>query len=242
MECTLLGIIDKDNVALIGNSITSMPLFYMQTPVAGTYTHVSGATNTSDMVISSCMNTQMWPSLSVKDIKVILDGVEVSASGEYLFDKMNICEIYDIYNTLSLVNKIQTKVGTFTANPIFSKLGAELVARHSIVYTFISADKWMTNVTFTAYEKLNLKYFGFTQQGILSGNTIKLYIPKTLPISNGTGTLDYRTIANHSSNFASDINVTTEYWENPVLPPDRWLEYSEKIGVASGYVFDWGVS
>jgi hypothetical protein len=63
-----------------------------------------------------------------------------------------------------------------------------------------------------------------------------MYIPKALPINN----VDFRAVANYSS-VASEIDITSTYWENPLLPPDRWLQYTDSIGLASGYLFDYGV-
>ena len=136
--------------------------------------------------------------------------------------------------------KIKSLVGTFVANPIYNQLNADKVARHSLNYKFISADKCLVNTNFIAYQNIEIGHFGFIQQSILSGSNVKMYIPKALPIMDGATQKDFRTIVDHNV-VNSTMNLTSEYWENPLLPPDRYIQASENIAFNGGYLFDYGI-
>ena len=103
----------------------------------------------------------------------------------------------------------------------------------------MGADTWVINSTIIFLQDVNIGYYGFTQQQVMyeSNNNVRMYIPKVLPI----GGLDLRLIADFSSLPSDGVTITTNYWENQPLPPDRWLQYTPSVGLASGYLFDSGV-
>lgn len=238
---TIVGVA-PNYLYLIGENILTYPLFMMATvPSSGEFVHVSGATHTNSFTTTAAVMNQMWNQTRPVSLNISADGKPVTESGDYKFNILDICEVYDVINQADSLAEIKRRVGTFTANPIFTKLAnVNSAARHSTTYSFNNAGSWRIAVDYTAIQNIVLDYFGFTQMAVLPGDNIKLYIPKALPISNGEETIDFRTIAPHN-NVPATMNLTSEYWENPQLPPDRWLEYSENIGVASGYLFDYGV-
>lgn len=238
---TIVGVA-PNYLYLLGENILAYPLFMMATvPSSGEFVHVSGATHTNSFTTTAAVMNQMWNQTRPVSLNISADGKPVTESGDYKFNILDICEVYDVINQADSLAEIKRRVGTFTANPIFTKLAnVNSAARHSTTYSFNNAGSWRIAVDYTAIQNIVLDYFGFTQMAVLPGDNIKLYIPKALPISNGEETIDFRTIAPHN-NVPATMNLTSEYWENPQLPPDRWLEYSENIGVASGYLFDYGV-
>ena len=235
---TIVGIAGENGLYVLGANTKTYPLFRFNVATAGTYVHLSGAVHTEDIVATAADVAQLKPSLEVSNKAIFVDGKEVTEDGDYQFRRLDICEEYDVYNVASVLEKIQENVGDFTSNPAYNQLGADKVAKHSTVYTFFGADLWFINTSLTFYQKANLDYFGFTQQMILSGSSSKMYIPKVLPVANGT--IDFRTIANFGS-VSSEINLKPNTWENPSLPPDRWLQYTNSIGLTSGYLFDYGI-
>lgn len=238
---TIVGVA-PNYLYLLGENILTYPLFMMNTvPSNGTFTHVSGATHTGSFTTTAATMNQMYVQTRPVSLNISADGMPITESGDYKFNILDICEVYDVINQADSLAEIKRLAGTFTANPVFTELGnVHSTARHSTTYSFKDAGSWNIAVDYTAIQDIVLDYFGFTQMAVLPGNDIKLYIPKALPISNGEETIDFRTIAPHN-NVPATMNLTSEYWENPQLPPDRWLEYSENIGVASGYLFDYGV-
>lgn len=243
-ECVLVGVPDENHLWFFGQNTLTYPKFTFKTSVftsGVTLTHKSGALNTGSILISEAEKKQWYCAIRLANLSVILDDNLISESGDYEFNKMEICEDYDVLNPASVIEQIKSGVGTFSETPNPQSFStADKVVRHSIIYRFDSAYDWKIITNFIAYQDINIGYFGFTQQNVLSGSDIHMYIPKALPISNGQEVLDFRTIAPHN-NVPQIMNITSEYWENPLLPPDRWLEFSENIGLHSGYLFDYGV-
>ena len=236
---TIIGI-EFNKLFLLGENTREYPLFSMNTAPVGTYTHVSGATHTESFTVTESVLKQMYNQTRPCIFNIIADDKEITESGDYEFNDLKICETYDVINQADTLKEIQRLVGTFTSNPIFTELdNINTTVKHASIYHFKNAATWFLNVSFIAQQQISLGYFGFTQQLPLSGD-IKMYIPKALPISNGEETLDFRTIVPYNR-VPQTMNINTSYWENPNLPPDRWLEYSDKIGLASGYLFDYGV-
>lgn len=241
-QCTLIAVVDANTLRFLGENTQIYPLFSFDTSIFApqvTLTHVSGATHTNAIMIESATMYQ-WHPCCVADRRVYVDDVEIVESGDYCFNKLKICEYYDVFNPASVLEKIQEAVGTFTDNPMpNSFVDADKVVRHSIVYEYDSAFEIKINTSFIAYQNIDLNYFGFTQQGPLEGN-IRMYIPKVLPISNGQEEIDFRTIVPYNS-VPSTMNIYDTYWEKPLLPPDRWIQISPNVAISCGYLFDFGV-
>lgn len=236
----IIGIIDENSLLIMGENSAAYPKWnFYKINKGESLSHLSGATNTDTISVENSVLYQLRPSLKIASLKAIVDGQEITGNGEYQFDELNICEIYDVFNAASILDKIKAKVGTYSSNPIYNELGADKVSRHSINYKFTSADKCFVGTNFIAYQDINMGYFGFTQQSVLSGQ-IKMYIPKALPIMSGEVKNDFRSIVDYN-NVAADMRFTSEYWENPVLPPDRWIQASDNIAFNAGYLFDYGV-
>lgn len=247
LTLTIIGIYNANALYVLASSANEIGWRFspqlQESDVDGgpiTLTHVSGATNQEPIVVTSINDsTQLRGAMEIVSTKIYADGVEITESGDYPFSKLEICQIYDVFNTVSLLKKIQSNVGNFTANPVLAELGADKVARHSNVYTYVGADLWFINNTVTFYQDVTFVKTAFTQQQKLS-DSIRLYIPKALPAN--TSGVDYRTVPMFPSMGNSEADtLTSAFWENPLLPPDRYLEYSASIGIASGYLFDYGV-
>ena len=235
----IVAVIDENTLWMLSNNSATYPKFRFSGPGVdtGTLTHYSGATHTGNISIESSSVAQFYSALRVASLSVLIDGKEVTEDGEYSFSHLDICENYDVLNPASVLDLIKQGVGTFTENPNPNSFTqADKVTRHSIVYGFDSAGEWRISTNFVVYQDINLSYFGFTQMGVISGSNRKMYIPKALPIDGK----DFRQIEDFTS-LSSALNFTSEYWENPLLPPDRWLAISDSIGVHSGYLFDYGI-
>lgn len=243
-ECVLVGVPDDDHLWFFGPNTLTYPKFTFKKDIftAGvTLTHKSGATHTDNIVIASSQFKQWWCGITKPTLTIVIDGDTITESGDYTFNQLSVCEDYDVINPASAIEQIKNNVGTYTTTPNPGEITtADKVTRHSLIYQFDSAKDWKIITNFIAYQNINLTYFGFTQQDVLVGSNVKMYIPKTLPISNGSDTIDFRTIADYNT-VPSSMAITSTYWEKPLFPPDRWLQYSENIGIHSGFLFDYGV-
>lgn len=237
---TIVGIEDENNLYLLGDNTKTYPVFNMNRAPVGTYTHINGATNISSFTVTDSAVAQLKPATRLQDIRIYADDKLITENGKYEFSELKVCEIYDIKNVADILSRIKDSVGTYISNPPFGELeNIPSVARMSISYIFKSASQWFMAISFTALQNMEFHFFGFTQQQILSGSNIKLYIPKLLPINNGFSNVDFRTYI--PLEVSSNIIATSEYWENPNLPPDRWIETNDNVAVHSGYLFDYGV-
>ena len=239
VKCVLVGVPDENTLWFFGENLYSYPKFRFNSGIfteGAILTHYSGATHQGDIILSSSGQTKQWySSIKIKETKIIVDDTVVTESGDYKFKTLKICETYDIMNVASVIETIKNNAGTYTSTPNPNDVIAENVARFTIVYQFEGAGEWRIISNFTAYQDLELDYYGFTQQSPLDGY-ISMYIPKTLPIEG----IDFRTIVPYTTGVTTK-NLTSEYWENPMLPPDRWIQIGQSFALHSGYLFDYGV-
>lgn len=240
-QYTIIGIIDEDHIVLLGENTKVYPIFQMSVAPTGEYTHLSGATNTSSFTVSESVLVQLKPAITKSEKNIYIDGKEITEEGEYSFNELKICETYDILNVADILTYVQSKVGTFDANPDFSEFDVPKVARLTISYIFKSAYQMFIATSFSTLQDIEFSYFGFTQQGVLAGDNIKMYIPKALPITDTDGQKDFRLLRDYDIK-SSGLYISNDLWENPLLPPDRWLEVSENCAINSGYLFDYGIA
>ena len=256
----LVQILNENTLAFIPKYTESSPGIYnfMNVPAANTIlTHVSGATHTSDITLgsrdTSYSGIQWYPSEEIINRKFILDGEEINLSGEYYGNQLDCIEVYEIYDPASFLDKIIENVGTFTQNPLPKDFRTTLrkYIRYSNDYRFTKGGlnvlliDWMplVKIAFNSFFPLDVKIMN---EGIFGGSTLKYYLPKALPLVLTNGTYDFRIPADFIVN--DNLSWTQQYWENPLLPPDRAIEFvcdadgKPIIGLHHGYTFDQGVA
>ena len=237
----IVGIQDANNLWILGENIATNDKFNCRILPTCTLTHSSGATHTTSMVVTVSTMKWWWPGLTIHSTRIIADGNQITTSGSYKYNELLIEEVYDIPNPASTLQKIIDAVGTFSANPVYNALGAASVARHTIVYKFTDAMTCFVETNYILFQDIDIGYMAFTQQNLLQGSTIKLYVPKVLPISDGSRTYDFRTVEDFSTNPATALDITSSYWENPLLPPDRYVQTGQYAAISVGYLFDRGI-
>jgi hypothetical protein len=240
-QYVLVGINNENRIYLIGENTAVYPLFsFAQASSTATFTHISGATHTASFTASAKTVAQWWPAYATPTTKVYLDGKEVTTSGTYKFREMVISEVYDVLNPASCLEIVKTNVGTYIENPKPGNLsGADKYSRHTITYTFHGADKCIVATSITAYQNIGDGYFGFIQQAMLE-NASKLYIPTVKSMEGGSVQVDFRLPVTIDATINGNVIKKTDC-EKPLLPADRWLQYSNTIGFYAGYLFDYGV-
>ena len=203
-------------------------------------THVSGATHTGDITITDVSWTQWLPVCASPSIHTYIDGKEITTDGVYSFKKMEVVESYDILNPESVMELLRQNVGTFSGNPTPEDFaaGADKMLRLNVQYTFNSAAECCVTTNIIFFQAVNLNYFGFSQANPMDDTNLKVYIPKAKSLNNGADSIDFRTIV---SATGYNGNIMTNDWENPLLPPDRFMQFNDVGAFWMGYLFDYGV-
>lgn len=204
-------------------------------------TYVSGGDNTDPMsTYTTAGISNLWPSLSQASLSTFVDGNLVTGNFDGKCDKFDIHESVDIYDLPSILDKLVANrpAGGYTSDVYYNEIGADKLFRMSLVYSFDSDGATVVIESMKDYKKFVHQWNGVIQ--IIALTTGNLYIPKSLPISDGTKSYDFRQISNWSVAPASNLNLTTAYWENPLSPPDRSVMFNNNIILNSGYILDKG--
>ena len=237
----ILDIVDSNNLIMGGESTDTYPIWNSVPSVAtGTYTHISGGTNTGNIVATAATVSQGKPVEKLDETVVAVDGVRVSQLGTYKFkDTVIISQNYKIANYSSILNVLKANVGTYTDHPDYSELeGVDYCAKLSISYIYTDAAHLFVSQSITFLQTQEFGLFGFIQKAAFSGANTRLYIPKALPVANADN-LDFRT--NPLYGITVSTYISSSYFENPNLPPDRFIMSNNNIAFSSGYLFDYGV-
>jgi len=223
-------------------------------PTAGsTLTHYEDAAHTGNIILGEKTDDAQWyPSEDVLYLKFILDGKELTESGEYFGNQLDVLEVYEVYAPEKYLDKLISLVGTLTSNPLPRDYKDELerIIRYSNDYRFTKGGCSVLLMDWMALRKLSFFTFNPLDTKILAENAFggagHFYLPKMLPITLTNGTYDFRVPKPYVINDV--IHLTEDYWENPLLPPDRSIMFigdsngKRIIGLHSGFTFDQGVS
>lgn len=239
---TIMDVVDENTLIIWGNSYRTYPAWRLNTPSAGEYTHSSGGVNTDSFTVTSATMAQGKPIEKLDETFIYVDGKRITESGNYNFsDKVIISQNYRIANPASVLSAVRSNAGSFTGHPNYSELpNVDFCVKLNISYIFSDAAHCFVSQTLTYLQTQSLGYFGYIQQELISGDNKKMYIPKTLPW--GTNNLDFRTNPDFTaSTITTDVNIPSELWENPLLPPDRSIQNSDITVFSAGYLYDYGV-
>ena len=241
----IVDIEDTDKIIVAGEPTSTYPIWNnIPTANSGTYTHISGGTHTGNIVATASQMAQGKPIEKLDSTVILVDGERITEEGTYMFkDKVVICQNYKIANYASILSILKANAGSYTGHPDYSELpGVDYCVKLSISYIFTDAAHCFVAQSVSYLQEQKLDYFGFMQKASLrdSANT-RLYIPKALPVMNGDD-LDFRTNpVYNSTTITQTVDITSEYWENPNLPPDRFIVNDDRIAFSGGYLFDYGV-
>lgn len=194
------------------------------TPTTGTWTHVSGATNTANITLSgSVLSRNMQPSLNHISKKVFIDGVEKVASTQEIYtctDNARIEEVYNIVGEQAAKDYLVTQQGGGVL--VDTNLGAGII-QITNNYTVDRSFMIMGKMKFEALAAIpTFGYTMFLQQVSLATTGDKWYIPKTEPITTGDGTFDLTNLTPYQS-LSNNMVFDSTVYEFPTSPPDRQL-------------------
>jgi hypothetical protein len=250
----ILRIVNANQLWVISENIGTGDVWQFDTSISGsTLTHSAGATNTATMTIAANEMAQWLPATKNIVKSVYLDGkTEVTDDGVYYCNFIDIINQYDIVNPASALLNLIAAVGTTYTDTTLSdafRNGASSVF-NQILHRIQSNGALQIIYGWRNYQQINLGYMGFMQAGTPPTTTypkLKLYMPKILPISDGVKTWDFRNIETYDVSANQIAAVTSTYWEKPLSPPERAIEYlcdvdgNKKIGFALGYDITKGI-
>lgn len=250
----IIRIVDNDHLWILSENLGTPEIWKFRNWLSGyILSHSANATHTSSITFSTFCQVQMTPAIKNRTIKMYLDGIiEIpNTSGiTYYCNYFDIRENYNIINPASVIDYLVDNVGSEPA-PLLSN-GNTCVQQNIIYRTQWNGNMLIFN-DWTTIQEVDLGYMGFGQQDALytvMTPLVKqyLYIPKTLPISDGTTTYDFTSIADFTSNPVNPLNFTQEYWENILSPPDRMISFlahtdgTRQTAFHFGYIQDKGMA
>ena len=226
-EYTLLRIVDANTLWFISdNTGTSTQWIYNTTSTAGnTLTHVSGATNTSSILVATDTITQLYCAVNDHVKKVTVDGYKpITTSGFYDVESIEFNDSYNIMNVPAIVAYAQANVGTateleFTSNTIDWDVRVQAGYRYAI--------NGSLTINTQLYKKsaINFEFAGLTHALPLnySGKTLLQYVPKmnTVTVS---GTPYNLSNVIDVTNVTAVINMLKADWSDATNPPDRMAQ------------------
>ncbi|WP_254489327.1 BppU family phage baseplate upper protein [Bacillus thuringiensis] len=233
---TLLDIKGNDIVYGCPYTLTDGVVSSQRVVPIATLTHVSGATNTTNIDISNLTARQeLFPSINNISTKYILDGKGITADGTYYGDELQIQESYNIMDYKSIIDFAQGNIGQS-----YKQDSIEGVVRLSVNYTITKGCNCLVSHNIKALKKVSLTACGFIQSAALSlaGHTLKRYMPGVTE-KNG---YDFKTLVDMTS-YASDILFYPTNFTRPNIPPNRYVDWlyngaNKKYGFTMGYIID----
>ena len=247
----IVRIVGENTIAFVSEYYQQNGVYQFYTSLAASdaLTHSQGASHTSTMIVESVTQDQWLPSELTIEQKVLLDGEEIADSGVFKGNVVDFVEVYEVYNPVSYLDKLRSLVGTLSDNPLpedYSDITKWM--RICNDYRFTKGGCNVLFVDWIALDTIDLNLFNPIDVKIMKfsslGGSAQYYLPKALPLTiNGT-TFDYRRPA--AFDYSKDLHWTEQYWENPLLPPDRGIEFltngtKRVVGLHHGYLFDQGI-
>jgi len=220
-----------------GNDLTFYSESYgspwrMRTSVSGvSLTHVSGATHTTAITVTSQATAQKYPIVKnlVRHVKNGL--IELIDGNSGYADSIDLSEEFDLVDPSTIV----------TSNNPFVWNDSTNVWIHIKNEYHVTAGTTIIHSTYDIENNIDVGYFGFIQAATLSiGSYDKnyYYIPKTKNISG----YDFKAIQDLTTPPVSSVSFTDPYMDDINSPPDREiillkrdLESNYDIGFALGY-------
>lgn len=192
----------------------------------GNLTHVSGAANTSNIVISTQSTGQLYP--SIRNVEQKSNELSIQDMTVFL-DEFSLVESYDVLDYKSLIDWSKANVGKKYIDNLSQ---IDSVATYSTAYSFKEGGQCLINSSVLFKKKTLIGNLGFLQAAALNDNAIR-FIPDVLTVS------DY--------DFSKGVNLS-EYNQNLIIsktnlkdsanPMVRYIDIYENYGFTLGYILD----
>lgn len=243
-QWTIMRIVDANKLWVMSQNTGGTPwAFVTATLVGSTLVHVSGATNTANIVPTVDALTQLLPAVKNHDRIIRLDGRSViAASGVYYCEYLDVVDAYDICNPASALAYVQSQVGGST-QPDFTAAAVTSDARLSTTYRYGSNGACSVHTLFHAKSALTLTRFGIVQANVVTfaGKTLLQYMPKVGAIVGALKTWNFADTEDITIQIET-INMLTASWTDANDPPDRMAQIVELAGDKEfGHVIGYGL-
>lgn len=198
---------------------------------SGTLTHVSGATNLTDITFASTVKDQLFPNTNNKSVKFVLDGKEITEDGTFYGDKFDIIETYNILDIPSVQQYLKDHIGT-KAN-----LSDNTILGWVTVTNIFSHGRNGSLTVKTGYEFLkqtNISFYGIVQSVTVG---TKAYVP-------GVGMVDGKDMGTVVTQGTNTLEFAKATWLDGTKPPYRYHQFNDDYskGMALGYNTQFGVA
>jgi hypothetical protein len=217
-------------------------------PSSATFTHVSGATHTGNIVFTAPVQKQFVPALRSYLLEMTLDGMAISDDGLYAGNKLILSELYSIQSPASQQDYLVGAVGT--SSPDYTNV---TIAEQIRVFYEYSWNQWGALAVRAgrgikqAYSRVLAgapgDYWGAIQlqRVTLVGDStpgpnysVSLYIPEVAPVSG----YDFKNIADITAN-AAIIQIPKASCTDPNNPASHFCQFGKDSGgnLLSGHLY-----
>ncbi|MBQ8320647.1 MAG: hypothetical protein IJX81_07210 [Clostridia bacterium] len=156
-------------------------------------------------------------------------------------------EEYEIINPATVAPALSANrpQGGYLQNPDLSNFGEAMIA-FSVKYRVLASGETLCIFDHKKLQDVKIdRYMGamFQERIDAYGGGLRRYLPKIKPVDTPEGVFDFSTpYPLDSEAFPKNKFVTPEYFETPLFPPDRIVDYfydgegNAKMGFACGYL------
>lgn len=238
---TLVNITTDSKLQFIGETEEySSPTVNKPKGVAptATLTHVSDATHTSSISITSIEQDQLFPSVNNRQLKIVVDGMDITTgNGTYNADELCVYETYNIMDYKAIADFLHANIGgSYHDDDI------EGCAKVSICYRFDNLDKCVVTTTFTVLKNIYTSNAnGIVQaQPLLPIYSNRFFHIGDVKVKDG---LDFSNIVDEDD-ITGTIDFTDSDLKVATIPPNKMvsLQFDSNndrlYGFAIGYIVD----
>jgi hypothetical protein len=184
---------------------------------SGTLVHSIGATNTSDIIIETTSQTQLWRCENNYSVKLFVDGVEYDTeeNNVYFGDRIEFLTEYDIIFIPAMLTYLMENVGNNTNDSQFSNDIKEFYMRLCINYQFNLNGSVSTYSSYFIGKDITGCNLGLVQAQAI-GNPAYCYIPDTIH--------DEITIS--ETGDTSYVSFSKKNWRDEKKAPYRYYQFN----------------
>jgi len=233
---------------MMARNQATAPAWDFPDSIAGTLTHVSGATNTGSIPITSQTTVQLIPGTVRNELTIRLDGVASTEVGPILAKTFDLNHRLDIASPASIVTFLENNIGSTSWND--DDVKADVT--RDIIYRWSAGGACIYSETIVLQNGLEISHRFAAQATKIeapASGTISAYVPGTDPVPIST---DGMTLADVANEYAltvtteKDITVSDSYWDSATEPPLMTAQIAKDSGgdrvrsFAIGFVPDRG--
>lgn len=195
--------------------------------LSGNFAHVSGATHTDDIAVSSSTTTQLEPAVKNQIKKLYLNGnSEVTGAGLYTCRYLSAVNNYQIVNPVSALASIASAVGSESQPPL-NNGDAQITVELEYVFDEFGGCKLNVSHYYDQLVDIQSEPMGL-QSAVLNTGAYAgrwEYWPGSLPRLVGTRTWDMRTLEDTTVLPTASLQIDTAQWADANNPPYRFLRF-----------------